>query len=89
MTTPVTGDIKDFRAVKKEGVTLHNMPIVAEDSLKDAKHVINDHLVSGKRVGSIVTIVKGGKPIMYQAAGSKPTDLWVGVSVGATDITPA
>lgn len=88
MTTPLTGDIKDRVEVKKEGVTLHNMPVVAEASLLSKTHIINDATQSGKRVGSIVTIVKGGLPQLFQASGSAPTAVWVAVTNGATNITP-
>ncbi|QZI86097.1 hypothetical protein PODOV006v2_p0003 [Vibrio phage 15E36.1] len=88
MTTPLTGDIKDRVEVKKEGVTLHNMPVVAEASLASLTHVINNSAVSGKRVGSVVTIVKAGLPQMFQASGSEANAVWVGVTNGATNITP-
>lgn len=91
MATPpsVIGDLKDHKEVQKEGVTLHNMPVVLEAHLKDIKHVINDRTVSGKRVGACVTIVKAGKPVLMQAAGEKPADLWIAVTKDGADITPA
>ncbi|WWT42361.1 hypothetical protein [Vibrio phage Va-ZX-1] len=84
----ITGDAKNFTAVEKEGVTLHNMPVVAESHLTDKDHIVNNATQSGKRVGSLITIVKNGAPVLLQAAGSAPTDKWIAVTKGATDITP-
>lgn len=84
----ITGDLKDRKEVLKEGVTLHNMPIVSATNLANAKHVLNERNVSGKRVGSLVTVIVTGKPVLLQAAGPEPTDLWIAVTKGGTDITP-
>lgn len=91
MATPpnITGDLKDHVEKPKEGVTLHNMPVVAEAHLKDAKAIINERNVSGKRVGSLVTSVIGGKPVLFQAAGEEPTSVWIAVTKDGVDITPA
>ncbi len=88
MATPLTGDIKNRTGVKKEGVTLHNMPVVTEAALLKKGHVINQSAVSGKRLGSVVTIVKSAKPVLYQAAGSETDSLWIAVTNGASDLTP-
>lgn len=89
MATPITGDQKDHKDVTKRGVTLHNMPVVTEAQLKDAKDPINVANVSGKREGALITIMKGGKPVLLQAAGDAPTSVWVAVTVAGTDVTPA
>lgn len=90
MATPpnIIGDIKDHKEVLKEGVTLHNMPVVLSASLLNKAHVINERNVSGKRLGALVTAVVSGSPVLFQAAGEDPTDKWVAVTKGATDITP-
>lgn len=91
MATPpnITGDLKDHKEVPKEGVTLHNMPVYPISHLSAANSVLNDRLVSGKRVGAMVTALVSGSPVLFQAAGNKPTDKWVAVTKGATDVTPA
>ncbi|AWD90767.1 hypothetical protein [Pseudomonas phage Alpheus] len=85
----IIGDQKSHKDVQKYGVTLHNMPVVAEALLTAKGSVLNDHVISGKRVGALVTIVKAGKPVLYQAAGEAPTDMWIAVTNGGADITPA
>ncbi|AWD90628.1 hypothetical protein [Pseudomonas phage Njord] len=88
MATPITGDQKDHVEVKKEGVTLHNMPIVSSAHLLDKGAQINISQQSGKRVGALVTAVVSGSPVLYQAKGPLPTDVWVAVTKAATDVTP-
>lgn len=85
----ITGDGVNFTAVEKEGVTLHNMPVVAEAHLADKDHIVNDSNQSGKRLGSLITIVKSGAPVLLQAAGDAPTSKWIAVTKGGADITPA
>ncbi|QDF45947.1 hypothetical protein vBVpaPMGD2_8 [Vibrio phage vB_VpaP_MGD2] len=85
----LTGDGATFTAVQKEGVTLHNMPVVDEAHLSDKDHIVNNADQSGKRLGALITIVKAGAPVLLQAAGDAPTSKWIAVTKGATDITPA
>lgn len=85
----IIGDQKSHKDVQKHGVTLHNMPVVAAALLSDAKSVLNDRVISGKRVGSLVTVVVSGAPVLFQAAGEAPTDKWIAVTKGGTDVTPA
>ena len=89
MTTPLTGDIKDFVAKEKLGVVLHNMPVYATTDLSAIGSVLNDYSISGKRKGALVTIDVTGVPTLYQAAGSAPADKWYKVSDLAVSVTPA
>ncbi|AWD90673.1 hypothetical protein [Pseudomonas phage Nerthus] len=89
MATSVTGDLKDHKDVQKKGVTLHNMPVYPLAELSAVGSVLNDRVVSGKRVGALVTAVVSGSPVLFQAAGEAPADKWVAVTKGATDVTPA
>jgi len=89
MTTPLTGDIKDFTAATKKGVVLHNMPVYATADITAIGSVLNNYAISGKRKGSIVTIDEAGVPTLYQAAGSLPASKWYKVSDLSVSVTPA
>lgn len=89
MTTPLTGDIKDFVAKEKLGVVLHNMPVYLPTDLSAIGSVLNDYTLSGKRMGALVTINVTGVPTLYQAAGSAPASPWYKVTDLAVSVTPA
>lgn len=93
----VTGDVADYEAKNKEGVTLHNYPTVLAASLADAGAVINDFAQSGKRLGAQVMAVNSltapTSATIYVAAGQDPDSDWVLVKqvlgTGAANVTPA
>ncbi len=89
MTTPVTGDSKDYVAKKPQTVTLHKMSTVSAADLADIDAVINDYSQSGKRFGALITVNVSDVPTLYQAAGSAPADKWYKVSDLAVSVTPA
>lgn len=89
MATPVTGDATGFKAQAKQGVTLHNMPVVPSTDVSNKNSPINDSRVSGKRYGALVTVSGYSKPVLYMAAGSEPTSPWHAVTNDGTDIVPA
>ncbi len=97
MTDKVTGDITNFTAKQKFGVTLHNFPQVTETDLADAEAIINVSSQSGKRLGAQVCVVDSltapTEATIYAAAGNEPTSVWVVVAqllgTGAATVTPA
>lgn len=90
MTPPnITGDAASYKAEKQVGVTLHNMPVYPSTDVSNAKHPINEASKSGKRYGAVIMVSGYAKPVMYTAAGSKPTDAWIAVTNDGADIVPA
>lgn len=97
MTTPLTGDIKNLKAVAKRGVTLHNFPEVLATDVADVANIINDKAQSGKRLGGLVMVVDSydapTTAATYIASGSAPDDAWIlqtqVLGTGSADVTPA
>ncbi|MCI0914716.1 hypothetical protein [Pseudomonas putida] len=85
----IIGDQKSHKDVQKYGVTLHNMPVYPSTDVSNAKHPINEASKSGKRYGAVIMVSGYSKPVMYTAAGSKPTDAWIAVTNDGADIVPA
>lgn len=93
----ITGDYANYTAKKKEGVTLHNYPMVLAANIADAAAVVNDFAQSGKRLGgqlmAVDSLTAPTAASIYVAAGSDPTDPWILVKqvigTGAADVTPA
>ncbi|CAM0026858.1 acetyl-CoA acetyltransferase [Vibrio phage D529] len=93
MSDKVTGDITNFKAVEKKGVTLHNFPTVAIADLQDKDNIVNASSQSGKRLGAqLMGVTADTNATIFVAAGSDVTAKWVAVKdvIGTTaDITPA
>ncbi|MBD9612196.1 hypothetical protein IB245_11850 [Pseudomonas sp. PDM02] len=89
MATPITGDFGAFKATKKQGVTLHNMPVYPSSDVSNKAASINQEHESGKRYGAMITVSGYTKPVLYMAAGNKPTDAWIAITNDGADIVPA
>ncbi|CAM0026873.1 acetyl-CoA acetyltransferase [Vibrio phage D530] len=87
--TPLTGDVKNRTERQQFGVTVQNMPVVKSTELSAKASSLNDASQSGKREGALVTHIVSGKPVLMQAAGSDSDSLWIAVTKGGADITPA
>lgn len=82
-TGSVIGDVANYTAVQKEGVTLHNIPHVKWVHLRDKDAPINIANISGKRMGAQLIGIEYGAngtdiaaAALYVAVGDQPTDEW-------------
>lgn len=75
-------------SVKTQAVTTIN-PIVAVADVEDATHPINDATLSGKKSGSVITVVTASNAYVQAVAqGAGTTDSWLASDM-VTTYTPA
>jgi len=77
---------------EKSAVTVLDLPIVAQADLEDKDNVINDRLLSGKKLGGMVLVKEttGTGYDLAVATGPAETDTWELIGDDTTEvITPA
>ena len=91
------GDIANYEAKQKYGVTMHNFPRVLAADIADKGATINDSSFTGKILGGQVMVVDNLQTIteaaIYVASGDADVSVWVVVQIvlgsGQVDVTPA